>query len=124
LFAFGVATAYFILPAAMKFFISYVPQDAELRPTVAENIVFVVKMLLAFGLVYELPIVLLFLGKLGIVDSKMLKSGWRYALVGIAVLAAVATPSGDIFSMMAMAIPVTGLYLLSIMLVRIVEKKN
>ena len=123
LFAFGVATAYFILPAAMKFFISYVPKDAELRPTVAENIVFIVKMLLAFGLVYELPIVLMFLGKLGIIDARMLKSNWRYSLVGIAVLAAVATPSGDAFSMMAMAVPLVGLYLLSIMLVRMVEPK-
>lgn len=124
LFALGVVTAYFILPAAMRFFVSYIPPDAELRPTVAENIVFIVKMLLAFGLVYELPIVLMFLGKLGVVDTRMLKANWRYALVGISVLAAVATPSGDLFSMMAMAIPVTGLYVLSIFLVRLVEPKN
>jgi len=124
LFACGVAVAYAILPAAMKFFVGYVPQNVDLRPTVADNIVFVVKMLLAFGLVFELPIILLFLGKLGIVNSRTLISGWQYALVGIAVLAAVATPSGDLLSMMAMAIPVTLLYMASILLVKMVERKS
>lgn len=123
LFACGVATAYLIMPAAMKFFVKYVPANTEFRPTVADNIVFIVRMLLAFGLVFELPIILLFLGKLGIVSSQTLKSGWRYAVVGIAVLAAIATPSGDLFSMMAMAVPVTLLYLISILLVKIVERK-
>lgn len=124
LFVCGVAVAYIILPAAMKFFVGYVPPNADLRPTVADNIVFIMKMLLAFGLVFELPVILLFLGKLGIVSSRTLASGWRYALVGIAVLAAVATPSGDLFSMMAMAIPVTLLYLVSILLVRMVERSG
>lgn len=124
LFAFGVATAYFILPAAMQFFAAYVPKDAELRPSVGDNLLFVVKMLLAFGLVFEMPIALLFLGKLGIVDAKMLRSGWRFALVGIAVLAAVATPSSDAFSMIAMAIPLVFLYMLSIALVKMVEPKT
>lgn len=123
LFACGVATAYFILPAGMRFFVQYIPDNTELRAIASENLVFVVKMLLAFGLVFELPIVLLFLGKIGVVDSRMLKSGWRHALVGIAVLAAVATPSGDAFSMMAMAMPLTVLYVLSIFLVKQVEPK-
>lgn len=123
LFIGGVATAYGILPAAMKFFVAYVPRGAELRPAVSQNLVFVVKMLLSFGLVFEMPVVLLFLGKLGVVNAKMLRASWRYALVAIAMLAAVATPSGDLFSMMAMAIPVTFLYGFSIILVKIVEPK-
>ncbi|MBI2843096.1 MAG: twin-arginine translocase subunit TatC [Armatimonadetes bacterium] len=125
LFAFGVGTAYFILPAAMEFFLSpsFIPSGAEIRPSVATTIIFIAKMLLAFGIVFEMPIVLLFLGKLGIVNSKMLKSSWRYAVVAIAVVAAVATPSSDAFSMMAMAVPLIVLYAISILLVKLVEPK-
>ena len=124
LFALGVTIGYLILPSAMKFFTMYIPPNTELRPVVADNLVFIVKMLLAFGLVFELPIVLIFLGKLGIVNSKMLRSGWRYAMICIAILAAVATPSSDAISMLAMAVPLAGLYLVSILLVKIVEPKG
>ncbi len=123
LFACGVATAYLIFPAAVTFFISYVPKGVELRPTVGSTITFVTKMLLAFGLVFELPVVLLFLGKLGIVSSKLLRSQWRYAVVILSIVAAVATPSSDAFSMAAMAVPLVVLYGLSILLVKFVEPK-
>ncbi|HOM72544.1 MAG TPA: twin-arginine translocase subunit TatC [Armatimonadota bacterium] len=123
LFAGGVAVGYSIIPTTMKFLISYVPPGAEARLTVADNLVFIVKMLLAFGIVFELPVILLFLGKLGLVNSKTLISGWRYAVVGIAILAAVITPSGDLFTMMSMAVPVTFLYAVSILMVRLVEEK-
>jgi sec-independent protein translocase protein TatC len=124
LFVFGVATAYVIFPAAVRFFIGYIPRGAELRPTVGGTVIFIVKMFLAFGLVFEMPVVILVLGKIGIVNAGMLKSGWRHALVGIALLAAVATPSTDAFSMMAMAVPLAILYGLSILLVRMVEPKR
>ncbi len=124
LFVLGVTIGYLILPQAMKFFVGYLPaQNTELRPAVAENLVFIVKMLLGFGIVFEMPIVLIFLGKLGVVDAKMLRMGWRHAMVAIAVLAAVATPSSDAISMLAMAIPLAGLYLISIVLVKMVEPK-
>jgi len=124
LFAGGVATAYLIFPAAMNWFIGYVPKDAELRPSMSATVVFIVKMLLAFGLVYEMPIFLLLLAKIGIINSRMLKSSWRFAVVAIAVVAAVVTPSADAFSMMAMAVPMVGLYVLSIALVKFVEPKG
>lgn len=124
LFALGVTVGYVILPQAMKFFISYVPQNTELHPVVADNLVFIVKMLLAFGLVFEMPIVLIFLGKLGIVNAKMLRQGWRHAMVIISIVAAVATPSNDAISMLAMAIPLWFLYVISIGLVKIVEPKR
>jgi len=123
LFAAGIATAYLIFPIGVRFFISYIPPGAEMRPTVASTIIFIAKMLLAFGLVFELPIVLMFLGKLGVVSAKGLKASWRYAVVGLAVLAAVVTPSTDAFSMVAMYVPLIGLYGISILLVKIVEPK-
>lgn len=124
LFVGGVALAYAILPIGMKWFASYVPKNVDLRPTISENILFTIKMLLSFGLVFELPVVLMFLGKLGIVSSKMLKSTWRYGVVVVAIVAAVATPSNDAFSMLAMAVPLVFLYLASIWLVKIVEPKS
>ncbi|MFQ3549801.1 MAG: twin-arginine translocase subunit TatC [Armatimonadota bacterium] len=124
LFIMGVVICYFIMPTAFNWFASQAPPDAELRPTVQASILFIVKMMLAFGIMFELPIILMALAKLGIVESKILKDNWRIAIVLIVILGAVATPSGDAFSMLMMAVPVIILYFLSIMLVRMIEKKS
>lgn len=124
LFMSGVVLCYSILPVAFRWFAGYVPKEAELRPAVQASILFTVKMLLAFGLVFELPIVLMVLGKVGIVSSRFLWENWRMAMVAVAMVAAIATPSNDAFSMLVMAIPVAGLYFLSIGLVRMVERKR
>ncbi len=121
LFLSGVVLCYFILPAAFTWFASYVPKDAELRPSVQASVLFTVKMLFAFGVVFQLPVVLMLLAMVGIVDSRMLRENWRVAMVAVSVVAAVATPSNDAFSMLCMAIPVAGLYLFSIVLVWLVE---
>ncbi|MCX6375813.1 MAG: twin-arginine translocase subunit TatC, partial [Armatimonadetes bacterium] len=78
-------------------------------------------MCLAFGVVFQLPVILMFLGKVGIVNSRMLKSYWRQAVVVLAIVAAVVTPSADAFSMMMMCVPMVILYGLSILLVKVVE---
>ena len=117
----GVVLCYAILPAAFKWFASYVPEGVELRPTLQMAVLFSLKMLLMFGITFQLPIVLMLLAKIGIVDSKMLWSNWRVAMVGVAILAAVATPSNDAFTMLMMAVPVALLYFFSIFLVKIVE---
>src|SRR5205823_11226992 len=97
-FFLGLTTAYLILPAAFGYFAGFFvigSQNIELQQNPATYILFVVKMLVAFGVVFQLPVVLMFLGYVGIVSSSMLKSNWRIALVGCSVLAAVATPSND-----------------------------
>ena len=121
LFWSGVVLCYAILPAAFKWFASYVPEGVELRPTLQMAVLFSLKMLLMFGVTFQLPIVLMLLAKIGIVYSKMLWTNWRVAMVGVAILAAVATPSNDAFTMMMMAVPVALLYFFSIFLVKIVE---
>jgi len=123
LFASGVALCYFIMPTAFGWFASFVPSGAELRPNVQTSLIFIIKMLAAFGVVFQLPVFLMFLAKVGIIDSKMLRANWRYAMVAVAVVAAVATPSADAFSMLMMGVPVAGLYFLSILLVKVVEGK-
>jgi len=124
LFLSGLTATYFILPKTLSYMVGFLPPDAELRPSVTQSIIFIVKMFLAFGLLFELPVVLLFLGKVGIINSRTLISYWRQAVVIIAFLAAVLTPSGDFFTMMVMAVPVIVLYVLSIFLVRMVEERD
>jgi Sec-independent protein secretion pathway component TatC len=79
-------------------------------------------MILAFGIVFQLPVVLMFLAWIGLVTSRMLKQNWRYAVVGCSVVGAVATPSNDAPSMLMMVVPLIFLYFGSIWLVGIVER--
>jgi len=124
LFASGVALCYVALPRAAGWLVSNIPKGTEFRPFVAQNLLFVVKMLLAFGIAFELPVVLMLLGKLGIISSRTLRSYWRQAILLLALFAAVITPSSDAFSMMIMAVPLCLLYVLSIVLVKLVEAKD
>lgn len=121
LFFLGVATAVFALPPGIRWFLSYLPPEVKLLQKVTDYVLFLAKLCLAFGIVFQLPVVILFLGKVGLVNSRFLVQYWRQALVLSAVVAAVATPSNDAFTMSAMAIPIVLLYLLSIVLLKITE---
>jgi len=123
LFACGVAVAYTVLPWGFRWFSSYIPVNAEIRPSVPDTMRFVMLMLLAFGIVFELPVFLMLLAQVGIIDSNGLKRNWRYWVVGIAMGAAITCPSNDVLSMVAMAVPLVFLYFASIWLVKLVEKK-
>lgn len=122
LFASGVALGYYIMPVGIQWLISQNPPGAKFMPSVTQTLLFILKMYLAFGVVFQMPVVLMFLGKVGIVNSRMLKAYWRQAVVLIAIIAAVVTPSGDAFTMSVMAAPMVVLYVLSIGLVKIVEQ--
>ena len=80
----------------------------------------VTTLVLAFGLMFQLPVVLSLLGRVGIVSASMLRTGRRFAVIGIAAFAAFVTPN-DLFSMFVMALPVYGLYEISIWLVAWIE---
>jgi sec-independent protein translocase protein TatC len=125
-FFLGVTTAYLILPMALGYFASFIPTTHGVPNTVYQDPVmywgFVMKMLLAFGIVFQLPVVLMFLAWIGLVTSRMLKQNWRYAVVGCSVVGAVATPSNDAPSMLMMVIPLIILYFGSIWLVGIIER--
>jgi len=123
LFAAGAALCYSILPLAFKWFAIFLPKNAVIMQSVPANIRFVLMMLLAFGAGFELPILLMLLAQIGIINSKMLKDNWRYSVVGIAIVAAAVTPSNDVLSMSTMAVPLVLLYLASIWLVKLVERK-
>jgi len=125
LFWAGATTAYWLIPQAIRWFAGYSQaQGIPLRQNTKELVTFVAKMCLAFGGAFQLPVVMMVLGKIGLVSSRGLASWWRHAIVILAVVAAVITPSNDAPTMIMMTVPLIGLYGLSIVLVRIVEPRE
>lgn len=126
LFALGVTCAYLILPMAVHWFLSYLSDYPD--PVLLQNpltyIIFTVKMMLVFGLLFELPVVLMFLGKIGIITSALMVRYWRQTAVGLFTVAMVVAPSNDPGTMLALAIPLTLLFFGSIGLVKLVEPKG
>jgi sec-independent protein translocase protein TatC len=120
----GVVVAYLTLFFAMRWFLSYLenfPVGATLLQDPNDYIMFFVKMMAAFGIAFQLPVVLMTLAYFGLVTSKGLAKHWRWGVV-IAALGGLFTPSNDIISMALMSIPLLLLYFGSIFLVKIVER--
>jgi len=112
LFLVGAAVAWLMLPAIMDFFLSYKKTFGMARVTVSfeQTIDFPLKILLAFGISFQLPVVLLGLVWLRILTAETLLRHWRLALVILAVMAAVVTPTGDMLTMACMLLPLMLLY--------------
>ena len=105
LFVLGASLAYWTLPRALEFLNTVGGDFFSNAFTPSNYLGFVVKMMLGFGLGFEFPIVLIFLQLIGLVQNETLRSGRRYALVGIVILVAVVTPSGDPVSLAALSVP-------------------
>lgn len=118
----GIICGYELMSVTIDYFAQYIPKDVQLLQDPMKYIVFLVKMVVAFGICFQMPVVLMFLGYVGLVTSQTLREQWRLAVVGCFVVAAVATPGGDPMTMMIMAAPLAVLYLASIFLVAFVEK--
>ena len=124
-FAVGVLFGYFVaIPVGFKFLLGYATDVIKPMPSMKEYLSFSIKFLLAFGLVFEFPVVLVLLAKIGIIDAKMLARQRKYAILLIFVVAAAVTPSPDLISQVIMALPLMALYELSILLSRIFGKKS
>jgi sec-independent protein translocase protein TatC len=126
-FCFGIGGAfayYVLLPYAIHFFAGFQTAEMELMPKVNEYLDLVTKIILAFGLTFQLPVLLSLLGKVGIITSQQLRNSRRFAIVGITALAAVVTPPDMGISMAALAVPLIGLYEISILLVAMFERKR
>ncbi|HEY9752914.1 MAG TPA: twin-arginine translocase subunit TatC [Coleofasciculaceae cyanobacterium] len=123
LFVAGLAFAYVaLIPAALNFFITYGADVVEQSWSIERYFDFVLLLLLATGLTFQVPVIQALLGLLGIVTSKQMLAGWRYVLVGAAVLGAVVTPSTDPFTQTLLAGAVLGLYLGGVGLVKLLGK--
>jgi len=128
LFLLGAALVYYVmLPFVMLFSlgqqISGGGITAELLPRVSDYLNLVMALLLAFGLCFQLPVVMTLLGMAGIVSSGVLASSRRYAILGIAVVAAIVTPP-DPLSQIMLGIPLVLLYEVSIWCVRLIEMRR
>ncbi|MGC4044197.1 MAG: twin-arginine translocase subunit TatC [Armatimonas sp.] len=123
LFVAGLTTAYAAAPTAYNWMASYIINipDALLFQDAKSYLLLTTKIMLAFGIAFELPVVLLFLAKIGILTGHIMTTYWRHAVVVIAALAAIFAPSNEPITMMLMAIPMVGLYLASIAMVRSME---
>jgi sec-independent protein translocase protein TatC len=124
LFLLGAAFGLFgIMPIGIRVLLSY--QTATLQPLLAISPVlsFVIAFVVAFGFVFQVPIVVVFLARMGLVSPQTLAGTRRYAIVAIVVLAAVLTPGTDVISQMLMAVPTYILYEISIWVARFVAPK-
>lgn len=119
----GVFCYYIVFPFAFSFFISYSTPEIVITPKVSDYLSFTLKLLFAFGIIFEMPIFTLFLARLGIVTAAMMKKGRRYAIVGIFILAAILTPP-DVVSQLLMACPMLLLYEISIWVAAIFGRKK
>lgn len=116
LFVLGAVLAYYTLPQALDFLINIGGDEniiTQLRP--APYFELVTYMMLAFGAGFEFPIVLIFLQMAGILDTSTLRKSRRYAIVGIVILVAVITPSGDPYSLAILSVPMYVFYEIAIL---------
>jgi sec-independent protein translocase protein TatC len=124
LFAAGVAMAFFlVLPMCLKLFLSFQSESLAPMITIGEYLKFATNMSLMFGAVFELPLVVVILTKLGVVSPSTLRTKRRYAVVGIAILSAVLTPA-DVLTMFMMGVPLLLLFEVSIWLSMWITRKK
>jgi sec-independent protein translocase protein TatC len=130
LFIIGACFVFYVMmPLAIRFFLSFETPGGhgalpiQLDAKVSEYLDFVMTLIFAFGLCFQMPALLGLLGRIGIISSARLRSARRYAILGIVVLAAIITPP-DPFSMMSLAMPLVLLYEISIWCVRLIERNR
>ena len=123
LFYVGCAFAYFlVLPAVFTFLTSVAPAGVAVMPDIGHYLDFVLVLFLAFGLCFEVPVVIIILVSLGVVTPAQLVKSRGYAIVGATVVAAVLTPP-DVLSMLMLAVPMCALYELGIIAARMLARR-
>jgi len=114
---------YLVLPSGINFLLSYESETIRAMISVERFILFCVAMIFAFGVTFEIPIIMMVLGKTGIVKSQALVKRRRYAIFAVTVAAALITPTPDVYNMALLAIPMYVLYEAGIVLMKLTEKK-
>ena len=110
LFLSGCAAGWFVLPNIVKLMTSFVPEDGESLLSAKEYIDFVLKLVVAIGIAFVVPVFIVLLNFAGVISAKAIIKSWRVAMLVIVLFTAIATPSADVISMFMLAIPMIGLY--------------
>ena len=119
-FLVGLAFAYFaMLPFALRYLLSFGGDLVEAKLAIAEYITFVTTLLFWAGAVFETPLLVFFLAKIGVITPQMLSRYRKYAILAIAVIAAIITPTPDPFNMMVVMVPLIVLYEIGVLLAKL-----
>jgi sec-independent protein translocase protein TatC len=122
LFILGVTFCYMVLlPFALRYLLTFGAGIADPFISIGEFISFVVTLMIWMGIAFELPMVVVFLSKLGVVTPQQLRAYWKYALVGSFAIAAIITPTPDPFNQTLVAVPLYLLYEIGVLFARIVR---
>lgn len=124
LFGAGTAFAYYMLPNALKFLVTIAGSSIDVNFRAEEYLNFVGLILIAFGVTFQLPLLLFFLGLANVVKVEQLRRYRRYAIVAIAFIGAIVTPTQDPFTMMALSVPLYALYELVIVLLAAAKRRK
>lgn len=119
----GLICYYLLLPSGIQFLIGYQTEHIKAAISVDHYVSFFAAFIFGFGLAFEMPLVMLLLGRAGFVTADFLRKGRRYAVLIITIASAVITPTPDVFNLALMAVPLYALYELSIILVSIFGKR-
>jgi len=124
LFLAGVAVGYYVLPKGLEVLLGFTQAELQSLVEFGEYFRFFTRMLLVFGIAFEIPLFVVMLNLAGVVSGKALGAHRPWIIVGTFVFAAVATPSTDPFSMIMLALPMTLLFLISEMVARTVDRRR
>ncbi|HEX7540335.1 MAG TPA: twin-arginine translocase subunit TatC [Syntrophales bacterium] len=125
LFVGGVCFGYFlVLPSAYKFFLEFTTDFLKPMLSMREYLTLTLKLLLAFGIIFEIPVFLFFMTKIGLVTPRKLARMRRYAIVVCFIVAAIITPTPDAFTQCMMAIPMVILYEVGIIVSRLASRRK
>ena len=120
----GAAFGYFVVfPPAFRFLLGYSSEFLTPMPAVSEYFSLALQLLLAFGCVFELPVFMVFLAKIGVVNAPFLAENRKYALLIAFIVAAIVTPTPDVVNQLLMAGPLVVLYEISIIAVRFFARR-
>lgn len=112
-----------VFPFAFQFFMSYNTEQIRVMPRISDYVDFVLKLLIAFGLIFEMPLFAFFLSRMGVLTAAMMRRARRYAILGIFIVAAILTPP-DVLSQLLMAVPMLVLYEISVVVAAVFGKKK
>jgi sec-independent protein translocase protein TatC len=124
LFLSGLYLAWMVLPNAVRFLTDFTPKGAVNLITADEYLTFVTKIMVAFGVAFLVPVLLVALNMVGVLSSRTMMRGWRVAVFLCFLFAAIASPSPDAWSMVALASPMVALYFAAIAIAWVIDRRR